>query len=795
MQHGSMSTGLWRPLITAGLLVLLGAAAAPSAGESTVEELEARLETAAGAERLEVLVELAYSASFRSVEVGRRYGQEALALARALGDRKGEGAALRNLAVADSIAGEHRASIAHAEEALAIFEQLGERERIASSLNVIGVGHRMLNEYDEALQFYERSLAIDRELGNQVGVARTLSNVGNVHYDRGDFAHALEVHREALVIERELGDKAEISGTLNNLGIAMYRLGDFEGALDHLLESLARDERAGRLNSAAGSAANIGNIFVKLDQLDRAEEYYRRGLELHTQVGNIDSMAGGYLSLGNLARRRERYDEALELYDRALELGRRIGSPAAQADALDNTGSVRRVRGDYQGALELHRQALAQRERIGVRQETAISLQNIGICLTHLGRFDEARPSLEQALAMARETGAATIIHELLVNLATLHAETRDFETALGYARDAADAREVYLNERSNDRVAELEARYQVEARARENELLARENEIRRLEASRARLRGNLILVVLLATLAAVVALLRRYRDLLRFWKRKSLVGHYRIVDTLAEGGMGVVYRADSLVDRSQPFALKLIRDEHAADPTVRRRFLHEAAVIDQLDHPHIVRVHERGDDSGRLFIAMELLEGPSLAGLVQRSERLPLAQALHILRQLAEVVAAIHAKGVLHRDLKPANVVLVERDGDPHFVKLLDFGLARSQSLTRLTETGAILGTLAYLPPEQVTEQRFTAASDVYALGAVAYEVLTGLPAFPGGTPVEVIQQILRGEVVPPRQLRPEIPEDLERLVLSMLATDPAARPSDAEVVARLTALAPPMP
>jgi len=785
MTHGWTPAGT-RPACLAGLVVVL-LAAAVVAEEPAIAELEVRLESATGATRLELLNELAYRVSFRSVATGRGYAEEALALARELGNRSGEGQALRNLAVADSVAGDHRASIAHAEQALAIFDELGDKGLAAASLNIIGVGHRMLSEYDQALAFYERCLALDREIGNRAGVARALGNVGNVHYDRGDYGRALEVHQEALVIERELDDSSQIMTSLNNIGIALYRLGDYQGALENLLEALRLHEAAGELSGVAGAAVNIGNIFEHIGQLDRAAEYFQRALDAHTEVGTLDGMAGAHLNLGNICQLGERLAEAEAHYLKALELARRVGSPRLEASALDSLGHVERHRGAPERALPLHRQALALRESLGVLQDVALSNQNLGLALHDLGRLDEARPPLERALALARECGAATVVQEVLSDLSGLHAARGEFETALGYAQQAAAARETYLNERSNDRVAELETRYQMEARKRENELLAKENEIRRLEASRARLRANLMLVALAVVLTAVVLLLRRYRDLLRFWKRKSLVGHYRIVDTIAEGGMGVVYRAESLVERSGSFALKLIRDEHAADPAVRRRFLHEAAVVDQLDHPHIVRVHERGEDSGRLYIAMELLEGPSLAELIRRGQRLALPAALHVMRQLAAVVAAIHAKGVLHRDLKPANVILVEREGDPSFVKLLDFGLARSQSLTRLTETGAILGTIAYLPPEQITEQRFTAASDVYALGVVFYELLTLCPAFPGGTPVEVIQQILRGEVVPPTRLRPDLPVELERLLLEMMATDPAARPGDGEVVDRL--------
>jgi serine/threonine-protein kinase len=137
----------------------------------------------------------------------------------------------------------------------------------------------------------------------------------------------------------------------------------------------------------------------------------------------------------------------------------------------------------------------------------------------------------------------------------------------------------------------------------------------------------------------------------------------------------------------------------------------------------------------------------------------------------------------VLHRDLKPENVVMIEREGDPHYVKLLDFGLARTQSLTRLTQSGMFVGTLGYLAPEQITEQKYSTASDIYALGVISYELLTRQPAFPGDTPVDIIKQILEASPVPPQDYRPEISDALNDLILSMMEKDPAARPDGATI------------
>jgi serine/threonine protein kinase len=215
-----------------------------------------------------------------------------------------------------------------------------------------------------------------------------------------------------------------------------------------------------------------------------------------------------------------------------------------------------------------------------------------------------------------------------------------------------------------------------------------------------------------------------------------------------------------------------------------------DLAISGLLASPMTALTPPRGQSDGRMFMAMELLDGPSLAELISRGERFPLDQCLHVMEQLAQVVEEIHAKGVLHRDLKPENVIVIERDGDPHFVKLLDFGLARTQSLTRLTQSGIIVGALSYLPPEQITEQRFNDASDIYSLGVIFYELLTGQPAFPGSTLVDVIKQILDIDPVPPSRYRKEIPPEPEALVIAMMSKRPQHRPDDGSVRQALKAL-----
>ena len=282
------------------------------------------------------------------------------------------------------------------------------------------------------------------------------------------------------------------------------------------------------------------------------------------------------------------------------------------------------------------------------------------------------------------------------------------------------------------------------------------------------------------------ISVVRKYLVLVAFWRRQVTVGPYRVQEVVGRGGMAIVYRAVHALDKSKVVALKVTKPEEATDEGKQRRIRTEAAVIDQLDHPHVVRILERGEHHGRSYIAMELLEGRTLAEALADGA-LELPAALSVSRQLAETLAMLHARGILHRDLKPANIMLVARPAEPHFVKLLDFGLARVPYQSRMTESGALVGTLRYMSPEQVARSECTPAGDVYSLGVVSYEMATGREPFLGETTMDIMKQILEQDPLPPRRLRPEISEEWEVLILAMMARDPARRPTAAEAAAAL--------
>ncbi|MFF0794495.1 protein kinase [Streptomyces spiralis] len=251
------------------------------------------------------------------------------------------------------------------------------------------------------------------------------------------------------------------------------------------------------------------------------------------------------------------------------------------------------------------------------------------------------------------------------------------------------------------------------------------------------------------------------------------LADRYQLQELLGRGAMGEVWRAaDQVLDRL--VAVKLLRAEEAADA---ERFRLEAQTAASLNHPNVVAMYDFGSHQDQLYLVMEFVDGWSLAQERSLRGRLDPREAAAIAAQMAAGLGAAHQHKVIHRDVKPANVMLTAE----RTVKIADFGIARfaDAAASTLTATGKILGTADYLAPERALGRPAQPASDVYSLGCVLYQLLTGRAPFSGSTPIAVLQQHISTAPAPPVLLRPEIPQRLSAYVLSLLAKDPAHRPT----------------
>jgi beta-lactam-binding protein with PASTA domain/predicted Ser/Thr protein kinase len=251
----------------------------------------------------------------------------------------------------------------------------------------------------------------------------------------------------------------------------------------------------------------------------------------------------------------------------------------------------------------------------------------------------------------------------------------------------------------------------------------------------------------------------------------------YEIIRRLGSGGMADVFLArDTHLGRQ--VAIKILYKRYTDDEEFVARFRREAEAAAGLNHPHIVSVYDRGESNGNYYIAMEYLEGRSLKEVIAEHGRLEPAQAIDIAEQILEALQFAHENNVIHRDIKPHNIIINGRGR----VKVTDFGIARAGSATRMTETGSIIGTAQYLSPEQARGTAVEQGSDLYSVGVVLYEMLTGKVPFEGENPVAIALKHLGDEPVPPKYRVPELPDNLNSVVLKSLAKDPARRYKSAD-------------
>jgi eukaryotic-like serine/threonine-protein kinase len=278
-------------------------------------------------------------------------------------------------------------------------------------------------------------------------------------------------------------------------------------------------------------------------------------------------------------------------------------------------------------------------------------------------------------------------------------------------------------------------------------------------------------------------------------WPRGHRLSQYSIVDVIGEGGMGVVYLADDLTAGRQ-VALKVLHSDIASNPTKRRRFVREGKFLNALTHPGIATVYEVGEADDRVFIAMEYVQGTTLKEVIARTGRLGVERTMTIITEIGSALAQAHAAGIIHRDFKPDNIII----GADQQAKLLDFGIAKvadtapvigDGTTTELTTKGQILGTPAYMSPEQAKGLEVDQRSDVFSLGIVLYEMIAGRRPFQGETWQELIIAVNRDTPEPVKRFDAQVPPELERILSRCLEKDPDKRyKSSVELAADLDAI-----
>lgn len=258
--------------------------------------------------------------------------------------------------------------------------------------------------------------------------------------------------------------------------------------------------------------------------------------------------------------------------------------------------------------------------------------------------------------------------------------------------------------------------------------------------------------------------------------KGQKINDRYQIIKSIGEGGMANVYLAyDTILDRD--VAVKVLRGDLSNDEKFVRRFQREALNASSLSHPNIVEVYDVGDDNGQYFIVMEYIEGKNLKDLIKKRGKLTTSEVVDIMSQIADGLSVAHDSYIIHRDIKPQNIMILENG----LVKITDFGIAMAMNATQLTQTNSVMGSVHYLPPEQASGKGSTLKSDIYSMGILMYELLTGTLPYRGDNAVEIALKHLKEPLPSIREELPDLPQSVENIILKSAAKNPKNRYNDA--------------
>ncbi len=627
--------------------------------------------------------------------------------------------------------------ITYGKQALKLAQKIKYKQGEGLALKHIGMGYMVLGNNDQALEYARNALKTFETMGDKKNAANTLTTMGIIYMNLGQHDASLKYYYQALKIAEGLGDKKEINNNLNNIGVLHFCQGN----------------------------------------LDKALEYYFKSLRIEKELGNKKGMSECFNNIALVHHCNKKYNQAIEYYLKASKIDQGFGNKAGLASVDMNLGILYAELKEYKKSEEFLLKSLKFAEDIGSKYQIGQTSVNLGEIYSRQKKYEESLLYLRKSLDIAKEIKSKEITRVAYRNLSELYSETGEHRKALEYFKLYFEVNEEIFNEKTSKQVAEMQTRYETLKKEKEIEILKRDNKIQKLT------RNAFIFSFVLVSIILVL-LFRKYLYLFSFWKKEKYIGQFRLMEKIGSGGMGIIYRGHHLRDKSESIAVKVLREELCQDEDIIKRFKQEASIIDKLDHPHIVKIIERGQYKQKFFIAMEFFEGRTLNEKIAKEGQLDLKEAFHIMRQLADALTLIHSQNIIHRDLKPSNIMLINQDGDENVVKLLDFGVARMKFQTKMTRTGILVGTTSYLSPEQIKNKGISTASDIFSLGIIFYEMVTGKKPFTGNSDSSIIKEILGESPPEPIRTRADLPKHLNQLIMKMLAKQKKPRPTSAEIL-----------
>ncbi|MFC2155096.1 protein kinase [Acidobacteriota bacterium] len=525
---------------------------------------------------------------------------------------------------------------------------------------------------------------------------------------------------------------------------------------------------------------HLGYIYTYLNDSAKRLEYQLMGLQLAKNARNKVDRAIFYNQIGITYFEMKEYDSALEYYNKALSVCKEMNKTEWIRATKISIAAIYRDRGDTKKSGNILLELLAESRKGTDKLLLSQNLNIIGKNYFLMKQYKKAERHYNEALQIVQSLNSKTMLRVLYENYSDLYYAMGKFKEAIDFYKKNIDLRDEISNREKQRQIAEIQEKYEAEKKEMEIGFLKRDK------------KNQFILFIslflLISTILAFV--IKKYIYLFSFWKKQKYIGRYRIINRISSGGMGYVFKAHSIRDKTDIVAIKVLKEELFKSQDNIKRFKREGSIIDRLNHANIVKIYERGEYEGKLYIVMEYIEGKTLEAEIVEEGPPDIHTCLHIMIRISEALALIHSQKIVHRDLKPANIMVTEVAGDKNVVKLLDFGLSKVLYHSRVTETGMLVGTLSYQAPEQVSSQEFSLASDIFSLGRVFYELLVGKSVYDSDSMAAVVEKILNEDPIPPGEIRPEIPAGLNRLVMGMLSKEADARPSAKRVLKALQSL-----
>jgi serine/threonine protein kinase len=589
----------------------------------------------------------------------------------------------------------------------------------------------------------------------------------------------MEVHlKEALKIYGEIDDKYNKINNYLKLAELYKNNYKLNGALSNLLIAKELCEKNNFNSIIPVIKKEMGWVWKSLNNYDEAIKISNEALRAYDDYSDCWDAYLLYKNLGYIWLDLKKYNNSLIYFKKVVDLENQyVAVPINEkCETMITMSNLFRLIGNYKEALDYSNKLLLR----GIQLDNKFILFHgfllKGEIYYKLKEYVKAEENYLKAFALAKENNSDQQKEFLYKPLYEFYKIKEDYKKALFYFEEYYRLEKIVETKKKSKESKDLLAKYETQKKENQIKLLTQQNKIRAVTR-------NFFIACFLLVLIVLVLLFRKYMYFFAFWKKQKYVGEFRLLDKIGSGGMGTVFKAHSIHSKSQMYAIKILRPECMKHADLVRRFKQEGELIDQLDHPHIVKIHERGELKDQLFMVMEYLPGKTLAEKMADYGCYPLNQALHIMRQVTDVVETLHNHGIIHRDLKPENIILIHHDNDPDYVKLLDFGLAKNLFQAKMTMTGMALGTMVYMSREQACGEVITHKADIYSLGVIFYQMLTGHLPFAGEDQTVVLRKILNGSFTPPQDLQPAIPDELNYLILSMLSQDPNQRPDAADI------------